>query len=122
MHQASPKVQPREFKQRIKLVTSKDDAQDKQVVLGTAQHEYAQHPRQWSKSSLEYQINAPSKDQSGTNSGVRWWRGMTTITGRMKSGEAATAAASVGTAEDRRLLEESPWAVHLQKGPNINHQ
>ena len=30
------------------------------------------------------------------------------ITSRMKSGEATAVAASAGTAEDRRLLEESP--------------
>ena len=43
-------------------------------------------------------------------------------TGQMKSGEDAKVVASAGTTEDRRLLEESPWAVHLQKGPNISHQ
>ena len=64
-YQASPKVQPKESKKSIKLITSMDDAQHKQVVSSTAQHEYSQHPGRWSKSSLKYQINAPSMDQSG---------------------------------------------------------
>ena len=46
---------------------------------------------------------------------------MTTITGRAESDEAAVAVVSVGTTEDGRLLEESPLAVHLRKGPNISN-
>ena len=41
---------------------------------------------------------------------------MTTITGRMESGEATMAVAYVGMTKDIRLLEESPMAVYLQKG------
>ena len=40
---------------------------------------------------------------------------MMTITGRTESDEADVVVASVGRAEDGRLLEESPVAIHLQK-------
>ena len=36
-----------------------------------------------------------------------------TITGRAESDEGVVAVASIGTAEDGRLLEESPLVVHL---------
>ena len=58
---------------------------------------------------------APSMDRSGTNVGIRRRQGMTTITGRTESDEADVVVASVGRAEDGRLLEESLVAIHLQK-------
>jgi len=65
---------------------------------------------------LKCQIHSPSMDRSRTNVGVRRRQGMTTITGRMESGEATMAVAYVGMTKDIRLLEESPMAVYLQKG------
>ena len=41
-----------------------------------------------------------------------------TITGQVEFDKATVVVASIGMAEDGRLLEESPLAVHLQKGPN----